>query len=322
LTKDEAVTSAPEGLPSYAVITPVRDEAEHFGRTASAMASQTHRPLEWIIVDDGSTDGTRAIADSYASRYDWIRVVDAGTAHRRARGAPIVRAFNLGRSELRTSPDITVKLDGDLFFPAHYFAWVAWTFARDGSAGVVGGVAMIFDGARWKPDGRSTHNVNGVAKAYRTTCLDDIGGLRASMGWDGIDEYSARAKGWHVHVITELVILHYRPRGSKQVWYQARWEEGQANHYMGYRPSFLLVRALYRMAAEDPPILGGAVLAASYLFARLASRPQVDDPNASAELRREQSQRLKSLLRGRREVPLAGLPGGGPAFWFTGRDER
>lgn len=316
------MTPAPEGLPSYAVITPVRDEAEHFGRTASAMASQTHRPLEWVIVDDGSTDGTRAIAESYAQQHDWIRVVDGGQAHRRARGGPIVRAFNLGRSMLRASPDITVKLDGDLFFPVHYFEWVAGTFARDASAGVVGGVAMIFDGAKWKPDGRRTHNVNGVAKAYRTACLDDIGGLRASMGWDGIDEYSARAKGWNVHVLTELVILHYRPRGSKQSWYHARWEEGRANHYMGYRPSFLLLRALYRMAVEDPPILGGAVLAASYFYAHLASLPQVDDMNATAELRREQSQRLKSLLRGRRQVPVAGLPGGGPAFWFTGRDER
>ena len=45
-------------------------------------------------------------------------------------------------------------------------------------------------------------------KAYRRACLDEIGGLQASMGWDGIDEYSARARGWTSHPLTELVVLH------------------------------------------------------------------------------------------------------------------
>ena len=94
--------------------------------------------------------------------------------------------------------------------------------------------------------------MNGVAKAYRVACLDEIGGLRPSMGWDGIDEYGARAHGWHVRVLTELTLLHYRPRGSKQKPLKARWEEGRGNAYMGYLPSWLLVRAAYRSLVEKP----------------------------------------------------------------------
>ena len=93
------------------------------------------------------------------------------------------------------------------------------------------------------PERGNVLNVNGVAKAYRVACLEEIGGLRPSMGWDGIDEYGARAHGWHVRVLTELTLLHYRPRGSKQNPLKARWEEGRGNAYMGYLPSWLLVRA-------------------------------------------------------------------------------
>jgi biofilm PGA synthesis N-glycosyltransferase PgaC len=82
--------------PTYAVITPVRDEAEHFARTASSLVGQDHRPEQWVIVDDGSTDSTRKIAESFAADHDWITVVSSGERHERARGAPIVQAFEIG----------------------------------------------------------------------------------------------------------------------------------------------------------------------------------------------------------------------------------
>jgi glycosyltransferase involved in cell wall biosynthesis len=289
----------PGDLPTYAVVTPVRDEAENFARTADSLVAQTHRPQRWVIVDDGSTDGTRKIAERYAGEHGWITVVDAEAAHERARGAPIVRAFQHGCRQLDERPEIVVKLDGDLSFPDDYFERVAQRFADDPRAGIVGGVALIPEGDRWIVERGNPRNVNGVAKAYRYHCLDDIGGLRASMGWDGIDEYGARARDWNVHVLSDLEIRHYRPRGSKQKPLRARWEEGRGNAYMGYLPSWLLVRAVYRGFVEKPPVLGGVALFASYVWARVRRLPQVDDPGAIAELRREQRERLRGLLRGR-----------------------
>ena len=308
----------PGALPTYAVVTPVRDEADHFARTAESIGAQSHRPQQWMVVDDGSTDGTRELAERYAAEHDWIEVISAESAHERARGAPIVRAFQRGYDALRERPDVVVKLDGDLFLPAHYFEWVAATFARDDRAGIVGGVALIPEDGRWVPERGNVLNVNGVAKAYRVACLDDIGGLRPSMGWDGIDEYGARARGWHVRVLTELTLLHYKPRGSKQNPLKARWEEGRGNAYMGYLPSWLLVRAAYRSLVERPPLLGGLVLLAGYAWARIRRLPQIDDPAARAELRAEQRARLAGLLRGRGSPALAPPDGGGPAYWATG----
>ena len=287
----------PGALPTYAAVTPVRDEADNFARTAESLVCQTHRPLQWVVVYDGSTDGTREIADRYAMRHHWIKVVSADESHERARGAPIVRAFQRGLDQLGQKPDVVVKLDGDLFLPAHYFEWVAQTFAHDPRAGIVGGVAMIPEDGRWVMERGNLLNVNGVAKAYRVACLDDIGGLRPSMGWDGIDEYGARARGWNVRVLSELVMLHYRPRGSKQNALKARWEEGLGNAFMGYLPSWLLLRAAYRGLVEKPPILGGFVLLAGYTWARVRRLPQIDDPEARRELRAEQRARMTRVFR-------------------------
>jgi hypothetical protein len=71
------------------------------------------------------------------------------------------------------------------------------------------------------------------------------------------------------------------------------------------------------MATEEPPVLGGLMLAAGFLAARVTRAARVDDPGAVALLRQEQRARLKALLRGRADLPLPSPPGAGPAFWAT-----
>ncbi|MFB3917366.1 MAG: glycosyltransferase family 2 protein [Terriglobales bacterium] len=56
------------------VIVPARDEEASLGACLRSLTAQTGIPFEVIVVDDGSTDGTRAIAESFPG----IRVFDAG----------------------------------------------------------------------------------------------------------------------------------------------------------------------------------------------------------------------------------------------------
>jgi glycosyltransferase involved in cell wall biosynthesis len=282
-------------LPAYVIVSPVRDEAEHLGRTIESIVAQQHRPAEWVIVDDGSSDATPQLAAAAAAEHDWIRVVTRPerASAGRARGKPIVEAFNAGLATVTAAHEFVVKMDGDLFVPPHYFDWVARTFAHYPRAGIVGGFGLVPDGNDWVSDQIGRHNVAGYIKSYRRACLDEIGGLQASMGWDGIDEYSARARGWTSHPLTELVVLHYRRRGARQKWWKARWEEGTGNAFMGYLPSFVVLRAGYRGLVEKPPILSGIVLFAGYAWSRITRRPQVPDPAAREELRSEQRARLR-----------------------------
>jgi poly-beta-1,6-N-acetyl-D-glucosamine synthase len=304
-------------LPPYAIITPVRDEVAHFGRTASSIVGQNHRPTQWIIVDDGSTDGTEKIADDLAAEHDFVTVIHRPRRETRERGGPIVRAFKAGLDAIETEPEFVVKLDGDLHLPPHYFAWVAETFANHADAGIVGGVVYVHDGRTWVRDRVAAQSVHGAIKAYRRSALVEMGGLHESMGWDGIDEYAARARGWRVYPLTELQVLHYAARGSKQRWVRSRLEEGRGAWFMGYLPAFVVVRAAFRMLVETPRLLGGLTLAVGYLDAAVRRRPLVPDPLARRELRAEQARRLRSLARLDRRAfnPAGDVPeDGGPAF--------
>jgi biofilm PGA synthesis N-glycosyltransferase PgaC len=305
-------------LPAYAVVTPVKDEADHLPLTIESMRAQSHPPAQWVIVDDGSSDATGAIAAAAAAATPWITVVTTGSNGGRARGAPVVRAFDRGRRELAAPHEFVVKLDGDLFLPAHYFEWVAATFAREPRAGIVGGRLYVHDGREWKPDGVGRHTVHGAVKAYRRACLEEIGGLRSSMGWDGVDEYGARARDWRVIPLSELQVLHYARRGSKQAWWRARIEEGRGAHFMGYLPSFVALRAAYRMAVEQPPVAGGLLLLAGYLGACLRRAPVIDDAAAVAVLRDEQRARMRRIARGAAVEPDV-ASGGGPSMWALER---
>lgn len=305
-------------LPTYAVISPVKDEAAHFSRTAESLLAQTHRPVRWIVVDDGSDDGTAEIADEYAKRHPWITVIRLTPGTRRARGAPVVRAFNAGLAALEQAAEFVVKLDGDLFLPSHYFDWVARAFAADPRVGIAGGLVYVFDKGAWKLERVNVRTVHGAVKAYRTQCLDDIGGLKESMGWDGIDEYGARARGWQTWVLSELQVLHFKQRGSAQPALSARWEEGRGSHYMGYIWPLVLLRVGYRALVEKPRLLGGLTLGVSYVWHTLIRAPQVDDALAKQQLRRDQKERVSQLAR-LKKAPTGASEGlDGPAFTATG----
>ncbi len=60
------------------VVIPARDRAPLIGLQLDALARQsTARPFEVIVADNGSSDDTVAVAESFADRFERFRVVDA-----------------------------------------------------------------------------------------------------------------------------------------------------------------------------------------------------------------------------------------------------
>lgn len=62
------------GRPTVSVIVPARNEEASLAACLESLMSQTGVPFEIIVVDDGSTDRTRSIAESFPS----IRVIEPG----------------------------------------------------------------------------------------------------------------------------------------------------------------------------------------------------------------------------------------------------
>src|SRR5271157_3606003 len=114
-------------VPAYVLITAARDEAEFIERTIRSVVSQAVRPLKWVIVSDGSTDGTDDIVSKYAAEYPWIELVRM--PERRDRHfAGKVHAFNAGYGRVTDLEyGVIGNLDGDVSFDdEEFFSSLLW----------------------------------------------------------------------------------------------------------------------------------------------------------------------------------------------------
>src|ERR1700690_531640 len=103
-------------LPSYVLITPARNEAQFIELTIKSVLAQTVRPVKWIIVSDGSTDGTDEIVRGYTKDHPWIELVRM-PERRERHFAGKVHAFNAGCQRIKNLDfEVIVSLDGDISF--------------------------------------------------------------------------------------------------------------------------------------------------------------------------------------------------------------
>jgi glycosyltransferase involved in cell wall biosynthesis len=72
-------------------IVPVYNGEPYLAEALDSILAQTHRPLEIIVVDDGSTDGTATVVSSYGSQIQYIKQGNAGPATARNLGLNIAR---------------------------------------------------------------------------------------------------------------------------------------------------------------------------------------------------------------------------------------
>jgi poly-beta-1,6-N-acetyl-D-glucosamine synthase len=282
---------------TYAIITPARNEADTLPRLAGALRRQTRLPVRWIVVENGSSDGTVDVAERIVQESDWARLVLVTEPGRRERGAPIVRALHAGLDALDVQPDVVVNVDADVTMEADYFERLLEAFARDSALGIASGSAWELNDGVWRQRFVTGGTVWGATRAYRWACLQDVLPLEERHGWDGIDQLKARARGWTTRTFTNLPFRHHRKEGSEDGSTWTHWRvNGETAHFMGYRPSYILGRTLHRMR-QDPAALA---LLVGYASAALRRSPQMNDPQARSVLRADQSFRL--ILQRRREA--------------------
>jgi poly-beta-1,6-N-acetyl-D-glucosamine synthase len=72
------------GALKYALITAARNELQYIELTLQSVIKQTELPIRWIIVSDGSTDGTDELVQEYALRHKWIELLRLPNQERRS----------------------------------------------------------------------------------------------------------------------------------------------------------------------------------------------------------------------------------------------
>jgi hypothetical protein len=56
----------------YIIVSPVRHEGKFIGNPPRAIIVQSVKPVEWVLANDGSTDGTVSITDRYVPGEDYF----------------------------------------------------------------------------------------------------------------------------------------------------------------------------------------------------------------------------------------------------------
>jgi poly-beta-1,6-N-acetyl-D-glucosamine synthase len=128
----------PSNSLTYVLITPARNEAAFIEDTIRSVIHQTVLPLKWIIVSDGSTDGTDDIVRRYTAEYSWMELVRMPERQER-HFAGKVHAFNAGFERIKNLDyDVIASLDADLTFEEDYFSFLLDKFATNPLLGVGG----------------------------------------------------------------------------------------------------------------------------------------------------------------------------------------
>ena len=175
------------------VVVPNYNHAGYLPRALDALLAQSVRPREILVVDDASTDDSRAVIAGYARRHDLIRPVyvgrNGGVEATLNRGA----ARAAGRYLFMTAADDYV-LPG--FFEKSFAVldrYPAAGLCRANDAFRVGDGPVEPNPAGWgeragylTPDevaARLRHTIPGHASIVRKDAFDRVGGMRPALRW-------------------------------------------------------------------------------------------------------------------------------------------
>jgi poly-beta-1,6-N-acetyl-D-glucosamine synthase len=264
------------------LITPARNEAAHLERTIRAVAGQTRPPDLWLVVDDGSDDGTPQLLARLAEEIPFLEP-------RRAPGRPATAdedglalaaeaiAFNAALESVDLAAFTHIgKLDADVELSPEYFERLLSRFDADPQLGVAGGVLLEQNGKGWEPTKIPAYHVRGALKLYSRECFEAIGGIEERLGWDTIDETYARMRGFTTRSLPEVTARHHRPVATRGGALRGRARHGLCAYILRYDAWWVILRS-FKVALQRPYGVSGIAFLYGYFEALLNSQPKVED---------------------------------------------
>jgi glycosyltransferase involved in cell wall biosynthesis len=190
--------------PTVSAIIPAYNASRYIARAIESCLAQTHPPIEVIVVDDGSTDDTAAIAAGFPAPVRLIRQANGGPASARNHGARIA-----------TGEWLALLDADDVWFADKLRAQLE--YATDPGIGVI---YSLFDNYSGRADpiepGFSDlwrYNWIGNSSALvRRSAFESVGGFHEDRALMSVEDYNlwirlAAAK-WRL-VLCPRILVHY-----------------------------------------------------------------------------------------------------------------
>lgn len=255
--------------PLVSVVIPAYDAERFLGSTLESVCAQSYTNLEVWVVDDGSSDRTAEIVETFAAR-------DPRIALLRQANAGVAAARNLGIQNARG--EFIAPLDADDLWRSEAIAMLVARFQGSGPE-----VGVVY---AWSADvdecGRGTggfhaatvegnvyrsllcHNFLGNASSslIRKTCLDRLGGYRTqfhsqdAQGCEDWDLYLRLAACYEFRAVPEFLVGYRRAAGGMS-----------GDFHRMARSHALMLQSLWEQhRAAAPKFLHGISRSSFYLF--------------------------------------------------------
>ncbi|MCK0160677.1 glycosyltransferase family 2 protein [Allomuricauda sp. F6463D] len=254
------------------IVVPAHNEAAFLKDCLDSFVTQTYLPNEVIVVDDNSSDDTFRIAQSYAQKYDWIRVLKRNSVDEHIPGKKVVDTFNFGL-EHTSEYDLIGKFDADIILPHNYFELIINQFQANWKLGMCSGLLYIKKGNDWVYESiADKSHIRGPVKLYHKACFNKIEGLRPGVGWDTVDTLLAKYHDFETLTLPQLHVKHLRPTGHGYS-YKNYQTKGEALYRMRYGIVLTKIAAL-KMAWQAKSLRLYFQAISGYLKAFIDKKPK------------------------------------------------
>jgi len=281
----------------YVLITPAKNEELFISKTMNSLLSQTILPIKWIIVSDGSTDGTDDIVKKYSKDHKFIDFVRLDSSKERNFRSK-VNAFKAGYKRInKIEYDYIGNLDADVSFGPNYYECVLSILENNPNIGIAGGGTVEIIDDKYYKEIDSPWNIPGAIQLFRKKCFEDIGGyISAERGIDAIAVIMARMKGWEIKKRSELKVYHHRKSGTgKDNILVSRFKYGASDFTFGFHPIYMIFKFINRIR-QKPIILSSISRLCGYFYAYLRQRPFVLPKDVIEQIRNEQKNRIIEII--------------------------
>jgi glycosyltransferase involved in cell wall biosynthesis len=286
-------------MKQYVLITPARNEAEYLPIVIDTVINQTIKPLQWIIVNDGSTDRTEEIVLKAQAENPFIKLVQEKGEAKRSFGSK-AKAFKAGFSALHEhSYNYIGNLDADVSMEYDYYSKVIENMEKHKRLGVAGGVVWDRTDNGYKRTMSSLNHAVGAVQFWRRECYEAIGGYRKVTvgGVDSIAELTARMLGWETRSFPDLAVFHHKSvdSASGKTAIRISYRAGMTDYHIGTNYLFALLKAVRRWK-KNPVVLSTIVRIYAYNKLYLTRVPRDAAPELVKYLNSEQLRTIKKYL--------------------------
>lgn len=279
----------------YYIVIPAHNESAFIALTLQSLVEQTLQPQKVVVVNDNSTDDTNAIVSGFSAKHPWISIIEKKSDAIHLPGSKVIQAFQKGFDTLDNNYDVIVKLDADLILPADYFEKIIGKFQSDPTVGMAGGFAYIEKNGNWILENLTDKDhIRGAFKTYRKDCFQQIGGLKAAMGWDTVDELLCKFYNWKVVTDESLIVKHLKPTGANYNK-TARYKQGEAFYSLRYGFLITTIASLKLAMMKKKPLLFIDYIV-GFVKARKNKKPYLVTPEQGRFIRNYRFQKMKSKL--------------------------